>query len=361
MRELICERNRLANLNGFSNFYLLNAGMDMTHIRQILGELRSALDVLRPRIASVLALTPQPSLDLHPYAGRITDASLMLRQTAQLMGVSPCVIDAVLESADLYPRRYKDRFWFASQIDPPFDVRVHTNIQRSPAPMTLNNLKAQLLHEVFGHGVDCRSIDPAMPPLLRQQDSFTAEAVALLSEELVYEPRWLRHVFNISTKEMEELMPKLWRLQLTSRFEDLPHLIAIVEFEIELYRDPHQDLDAAYAKAMAWAWNDPSLESRIPPGSWAVDVPHYLSYPTYCHNYVLGMAWAVQVRQSLRKRFGTYASRSVGPFMARHRRTGLLNTPEEQIMQITKRPLGADDLIAELCQLATLLEGTLSK
>jgi soluble cytochrome b562 len=185
--------------------------------------------------------------------------------------------------------------------------------------------------------------------------------VALLSEELVFEPRWLQHVLAVNAGELRAMKPQLALLQLDSTVRSLRQGIATVEFEIEMYRDPMQDLDAAYAKARAWAQNTKASDYKAPSGVWAIDVQHYISYPCYCHNYVLGKVWASQVRKSLRRRFGTYASRRVGPFMAKHRGTGLLYTPDEQIVQITHRPLTCDDLIAELDRLAALLEAQIAR
>jgi hypothetical protein len=358
VRDLVIDRNRLARMRGFDNYYLMRmdeANMDFVLMRQLLASLKVALDILQPRISFIAAHGPK-AVSLDRLAERVVDARTLLLRTAELIGVPSTAIDAILAASDLYPRPEKDKFWFLSQIDPPFDVRAHTNIHKYPEKLSAQDLKNQLLHEIFGHGVDCRSIDPNLQPLLRQLDSFTAEAVAKLSEELVFEPRWLRHVIGIKGNELHILEPQLWRLQLDLTVRNLRHNSAIVDFEVEMYRDPTQDLDAAYARAWAWALNEQAADFRVALGSWAVDVPHFLSYPAYCHNYLLGAALSSQIRQSLRRRFGTYASRRTGPFMAKHRSSGLLYTADEKIARITGRPLDVQDLLAELNRLVTVLE-----
>ncbi|HEY9774451.1 MAG TPA: hypothetical protein V6C81_11670 [Planktothrix sp.] len=360
VRRLIIDRNRLARMRGFDDFYrqrMHDAGMDFDVMKTMVSSLKAAVDALQPRIELIRASGPAKA-GLSKLFQRIKSPRAVLRQTAQMMGISSFVIKSILSTSDLYPRARKDGFRFVSQIDAPFDVRAHTNIQRQQ--LNITDVKSELIHEVFGHGVDCRSIDPDLHPLLRLQEPFTAESIAVMMESLVFEPEWLARICGLSSEEISQIQAKLWRSELESLVGNMRSNVATIEFEMELYRDPNQDLDLAYRKASAWERSTSEEEAKTAPGMWAVEIPHYVSYPCYCHNYLLGKAWAQQVKQSLRDRFGSFVSRRVGPYLARNRKTGLMYTPDQQILKITGKPFSSDALAAHLEKLVSSLEATIT-
>jgi hypothetical protein len=358
LRDLVSERNRLARMRNHPTFYhmlMAEQGQNFDAMQRLVADIKDGIKALTPRLHHVSRNGPKQA-DVDELLGHITDPALMLQQTAAVMGVDPAVLQAILSATDLYPRAKKDSHWYAFPIDPPVDVRASVNISVPPEKLLAKHVKNQLLHEVFGHGLDFRSINPDLHPLLRDHDRCTAEAVAGLSEDLIYEPRWLKSTCSLTASELRERVPGLQLLELRWVIHILNHNIANVEFEMELYRDPAQDLDAAYAKAKAPVQYKKPSEMEFGVGEWAVDVPHFVAYPCYIHNYIMGDAWTAQVRQTLRKRFGSYASRRTGPFLRRHRRHGLVYTADEQVLRMTGKPLGAEDLLAEFDKLTSTLE-----
>lgn len=242
LRDLVRDRNRLARMRGYDNYY--SAVLAETHwdekqfdgiiarLKPVVAELSNQVDYLyaqrqaqrygltrlvgrpakqvedaiwklrRPAYLKEKDLTDTDRRNLETWKackardevwtrenGFLIEDHLkgknpveLLRKTAGRMGVPPRYIDEILEKSDLYPRRRKDPHWYASPNDPPFDVRVHTNITENSDELSDSDIETQLLHEVFGHGVDFKCIDPQLPKLLREQDRFSTEAFATMMQ-----------------------------------------------------------------------------------------------------------------------------------------------------------------------------------
>jgi hypothetical protein len=358
--EVVIQRNELAVLRGYSNYYHMCMGDEETDYHQMrrqLNELKTALDYLFQQVKSLPKIKDKEEpFSLTNISGALKRPENILSRTGEVLGLSASSLQAILAASDIYPREKKNEHYFLFTIDSPNDVRALLNIPEDAEKIEAFHIQYQMLHEIVGHGIDYVGIRADLPSVLRSHKPFSTEVMALLAEKLPQEPRWLKAVCGVDARTIKKLQAKSARKELQSTLKSMRNSIVMVEFEMLMYENPTQDLDALFHKLMTWYYGYKIKDDFYARGYWSVYIPHYVQNPAYCHNYLLGKAWVMQVRAALRQKFGSIVSRRVGPYLAKRRRNGLLYTPEEQLVQITGEAFNCEAVIQPLTQMLSVVQ-----
>ncbi len=256
----------------------------------------------------------------------------------------------LLARADLYEKPGKCQHAFCMSVDRGDDVRVLCNVRSDEYWM------GTMLHE-FGHAVYDRSIDRALPFLLREPSHIlTTEATAMLFGRLSKNAAWLTRYAGMPGAEAraaETASRRAVRDQLLvqTRWE-----LVMCHMERALYRDPEQDLSRLW-----WDLVERFQGVRRPDGreapDWASKI-HFSVAPVYYHNYLLGEVMASQLQHAIQHQvlgggaevWARYvASPEVGRYLAeRLFRSGRSLPWPETVRRATGHELDPDAFIAEL-------------
>ncbi len=316
LRELLLLRNDAAKRLGFDNFHALQLHLTELNQAQVL-KLFDELDELTrepyarakteidQRLAKDYGLKPADlrpwhyhdpffqespavyDVDLNsPFAN--ADISRICREFYAAIGLP---IDDVLERSDLYEKPGKSPHAFCTDIDRAGDVRVLANIRPTEYWM------GTMLHEL-GHSVYSSKNIPAELPFELRSDAHTlaTEGVAMMFERFSKSADWLR-AFGVEVKDREQFNAvgarmRRDRLLIFSRWCQV-----MFRFELELYRDPSQDLNKLW-----WDLVEKYQMLRRPDGRDAPDYAskiHIVSAPVYYHNYLLGELFACQLHAAI--------------------------------------------------------------
>ena len=208
--------------------------------------------------------------------------------------------DDILKRSDNFERPGKNQHAFCINMDREKDVR------------TLNNVKSTckwqetVLHEL-GHGVYELGMDSTLPWLLREPPHMiTTEAMALIAGRQAYRPKSLSFLAPNSSKELQakaELSLKRRQL-IFSRW-----VLVMTYFERELYRNPHQGLNALWWKIVEKYQKIKSTGSPYK-ADWAAKY-HIAVAPVYYFSYLLGELFA----SSLEEQIDLFPSEKTGTFL----------------------------------------------
>ena len=200
-------------------------------------------------------------------------------------------IDDVLARSDLYEKPGKSPHAFCTDIDRTGDVRVLANIRPTEYWM------GTMLHEL-GHSVYSSKNIPAELPFALRTDAhiLCTEGVAMMFERFSKSADWLK-AFGVEVQDRERYNAagarmRRDRLLIFSRWCQV-----MFRFELELYRDPAQDLNKRW-----WDLVEKYQLLRRPEGRNAPDYAskiHIVSAPAYYHNYLLGELFACQVHAAI--------------------------------------------------------------
>ncbi len=200
-------------------------------------------------------------------------------------------IEDVLQRSDLYEKPGKSPHAFCTDIDREGDVRVLANIKPNSYWMST------MLHEL-GHAVySSKNIPRQLPYLLRSNAHIlSTEGVAMMFERFCTDSRWLKAygvgVADARTFDEASLRQRRDKLLIFSRWCQV-----MLRFEVELYRDPSQDLNKLW-----WDLVEKYQLVRRPEGRDAPDYAskiHVVSAPAYYHNYMMGELFACQVHAAI--------------------------------------------------------------
>lgn len=200
-------------------------------------------------------------------------------------------IDDVLKRSDLYEKPGKSPHAFCTDIDRAGDVRVLANIRPTEYWM------GTMLHEL-GHSVYSSKNIPAELPFALRTDAhiLATEGVAMMFERFSKSADWLR-AFGVDVPNPQQFSAagarmRRDRLLIFSRWCQV-----MFRFEMELYRDPSQDLNKLW-----WDLVEKYQLLRRPEGRDAPDFAskiHIVSAPVYYHNYLLGELFACQLHAAI--------------------------------------------------------------
>jgi hypothetical protein len=359
---VVIQRNELARLRGHSDYYRMRMSDeegDYSQMRRHIDELKVALDVLHEQFQRLPQLEDEADkFSLTKLSGDRKRPESVLVRTGQLLGLSTSSLENILAASDIHPRAKKNGHYFLFPVDAPHDVRAFLNVSKDAEQISATQIQYQMLHEIVGHGVDFASLRVDLPAILRDHKAFSTEVMAMLAQRLPYEVRWLKFVGGLDAKTTKKVQHQLQREEFESTLNSMRYQILIVEFEALMYENPTQDLDALFKKLNVWYHGYEIANDRYAQGYWSLFIPHFVEYPAYYHNYLLGTAWAMQVREAMRRKFGSFASRRVGPYLAKRRCNGLLYTPEEQLVQISGEPFSCNAVIQSMTRLLSSVQKT---
>jgi peptidyl-dipeptidase A len=249
----------------------------------------------------------------------------------------------VLARASLYEAPGKNPHAFTSDLDRSGDVRVLANVRP-----TLQ-WHVTLLHEL-GHATYTAGIARSLPwELRREAHSLTTEGVALLFESLADDAGYLERHAGLSrdaaaTVAAARREARRLNLLVFSRWCQV-----MVRFEAAAYRNPTGDLDGLW-----WDLVERYQGLRRPAGrrapDWASKI-HVAVAPVYYQNYLLGQAFAAQLRAALSGDGGQ--PWHAAPALDTRLRTALFRDGArrpwpEAVVRATGAPLGVDALLAEM-------------
>jgi peptidyl-dipeptidase A len=203
-------------------------------------------------------------------------------------------IKSMMDKSDLFEKEGKNQHAFCINIDRKDDVRTLLNIKQT---LRWNEV---LLHE-FGHAVYERGFDKSLPWLLRDNPHLlTTEAMALMSGRQAYAADYFRDFIGDIDDE-KELMLK--RVELSSARRQLIFsrwAIVMTKFEMELYSNPHQDLNNLWWDLVEQYQLIKKPTGRDGKNDWASKY-HLGLAPVYYYSYLLGEMFASSMLKKLKE------------------------------------------------------------
>jgi peptidyl-dipeptidase A len=227
------------------------------------------------------------------------------------IGLEPA---SILKKSDLYERPGKSQHAFCTDIDQAGDVRILCNLR--PNEYWMNTL----LHEL-GHGVYDLYRDGELPYFLKTPAHIlTTEAIAMMMGRLTKDPRWLQEYLQAPASEIEKVQLSLQKELIKGELIFIRWGLVMVNFELELYRDPRRDLNTLW-----WDLVESYQKITRPAGrnqpDWATKI-HIGTAPVYYQNYILGELAASQILLHLQKDITKGSSliqnRASGKYLAEH-------------------------------------------
>ena len=230
-------------------------------------------------------------MDVH-YRGKNIE-----KLTADTFSALGLEIRDMLAKSDLYEREGKNQHAFCLDMNRRGDVRVLCNIRDNEYWMST------MLHE-FGHAVYDKYGDRNLPFILRTPAHiFTTEAVAMFFGRLTRNREWLERFPRVDRAELSRIMPQVEKMLKRQMLIVARWIITFVTFEMELYRDPDQDLNRLWWKLVREIqYVNPPEETDEP--HWASKI-HFTIAPVYYQNYLLGELTASQFDAALRRNGAT--------------------------------------------------------
>src|SRR4051812_35035597 len=338
LRDLVRLRNDAAKQLGFDDYHVLQlhlSELKQSDVRKLFDELDQltrepyarAKSQIDEKLAKSYSIAPAELRPWHyhdpffqePPAvydvdlnGPFADANItgICRDFYAGIGLP---IEDVLSRSDLYEKPGKSPHAFCTDIDRRGDVRVLANIVQNEYWMST------MLHEL-GHSVySSKNIPSSLPWELRTDAHILAtEGVAMMFERFSKDADWLK-AFGVNVKDAEQYnvagaRMRRDRLLIFSRWCQV-----MFRFEVELYRDPSQDLNKLW-----WDLVEKYQLLRRPEGRNAPDYAskiHIVSAPAYYHNYLLGQLFACQLHAAI-IRDGLHKSDPANAIYTREPRVG---------------------------------------
>lgn len=320
--ELVDLRNQAAKSLGYDNYFSMQLALqevDEKWLFETLDALAHESDASYTKVLKEIekrALEKFKTNELGPWAwaepfcqedpmdakelDQLTEGVDLIESSRLFYQAMKLPADDILENSDNFERPGKNQHAFCINIDREKDVR------------TLNNVKSTckwqetVLHEL-GHGVYELGMDSTLPWLLREPPHMiTTEAIALIAGRQAYRPKSLSFLSPNSSKELQaKAETSLKRRQLIfSRW-----VLVMTYFERELYRNPHQDLNALWWKTVEKYQKIHSSGSPFK-CDWAAKY-HIAVAPVYYFSYLLGELFA----SSLEEQIDLFPSEKTGKFL----------------------------------------------
>jgi len=321
LRELVQLRNRAAHKLGFADYHAMQLELneqsqaDVLALFDQLDELTRepfarAKQEIDERLAkqygiAVEALRPWHYHDpffQEPQSVYDADLDAPFRK-ADLLGICRefyrgigLPIEDVLERSDLYEKPGKSPHAFCTDIDREGDVRVLANIIPNGYWMST------MLHEL-GHAVySSKNIPADLPYILRTDAHILAtEGVAMMFERFCTDSKWLAaygvEILDAEAFNMASRRQRRDKLLIFSRWCQV-----MLRFEVELYKNPDQDLNKFW-----WDLVEKYQLVHRPEGRDAPDFAskiHIVTAPAYYHNYMMGELFACQVHAAIVRDLG---------------------------------------------------------
>lgn len=223
-------------------------------------------------------------------------------------------IRSIVKKSDLFPgdpkTSRKCQHAFCTTIEAPTDVRVLCNIVPGSRWMSTN------LHE-FGHAVYGASLDPDAPYILRDDAHLLAnESIALLMERHLLNEQWLERIAGVPKVEAERIAAHGQQMVAVKHLVFTRWVLVMCHFERALYENPdREDLGKLWWDIV----EEYQLLTRPEPDrsahDWAAKI-HFVGYPAYYQNYLLGEIFGTQLQEAVTKACGgVFLEPSAGAFL----------------------------------------------
>ncbi len=348
--ELARRRNAFARKQGFENFYQLKLyieGID---------------EGFRLTLAKLDSLTQQPYNDLikrlkkrlkiqrfEPWDNYYAfgDISKLLKpyfpkdRAFDILKTSMAGIGFGLDSLrityDIEPRPGKSQHAYSFSIRIPVDIRILANIQDGYSSYYT------LFHET-GHALNACFIRQPGYILKSSSPGWFAEGMAVICEELISQPRWLRKYLSIP----DSLIAQRLRSKHEASIIGVRRTLVNLYFEKELFENPDRDLTELYwelnNRLLGWQkYNDCHI--------WA-SIIHFTTHPVYLQNYLLADIVQSHVYAFIEKELGPVVDNpQVGAFLVENcYKPGASRDWNKLIEQATGEPLNPRYYVEYLLQ-----------
>ena len=313
--EVIKLRNKLANSQGFENYYIMSLEVSeqkIQDIKEIFEELEELTDnsfkEVKYETDSYLSkkfkipineLKPWHYYDLFFQKGPETynvdldkffeqDILEISKKFYKSIGID---VEEILQRSDLYEKEGKSQHALAIDVDREGDVRILENIKNNEYWMNTT------LHEL-GHGIYWEFINKNLPFLLRDvAHTFTTEGIAMFFGRQSQNISFIKKYAGDFNEDYLEIYKKLEKMSKMSQLVFSRWAQVMVNFEMKLYENPTQDLNKLW-------WDIVKKHQLIDfyrdKPDWASKM-HFVSAPVYYHNYMLGELFASQLHNKITK------------------------------------------------------------
>jgi peptidyl-dipeptidase A len=316
LSELVRLRNDAARRLGFDNYHMLQLHLTELNPAQVL-KLFDELDELTrhpyarvkeeidQRLAKDYGLAPADLRPWHYHDPFFQEAPAVYAADLNLPFVDANIpkicgefyaaiglpIDDVLQRSDLYEKPGKSPHAFCTDIDRVGDVRVLANIR--PNEYWIGTMLHELGHAVYSS----KNIPASLPyPLRSDAHTLATEGIAMMFERFSKNADWLRE-FGVQVQDREQFNSSGARMRRDRLLIFSRWCQVMFRFEMDLYRDPSQDLNQRW-----WDLVEQFQMLRRPEGRKAPDYAskiHIVTAPAYYHNYLLGELFACQLHAAI--------------------------------------------------------------
>jgi peptidyl-dipeptidase A len=302
--------------------------------------------------------------DLQPYLTE-KDPLPLLQKTAQLMGDDLQGVfsqSIYAKNGEIRSSIYfdpakddgKSQHWFSFAVSPPNDARIFGSVD-SRYRNAMDTSMSALLHEGAGHSLDVTNIDPTLPYLLREPHPITTESHGMLLENLMQDAQWLEKVVGLPNVEAGTVAQKAQLYGQASSLAQIRNMLAITQFERQMYKNPEQDLNKLW-----WDLQEKYLGVKRPPEGDLPNfarIPHFFSHPAYYQNYFLADLARAQKLEYIKQHFGGLLTPEAGKYLRTYRKAGAQFNWDDLIERMTDKPLNVDALQKEFETFQLPVEG----
>ena len=269
-----------------------------------------------------------------------------VRLTADFFASIGLPIDDVIKKSRLEDGPGKANLTAMINIDFKNDIRLIAGITQTYDGM------CRMMH-LGGHASEYKSISDDIPYLLKTPNTVIVEGIGRYFENLASDYNWLKREIPIAGKVQDQVALICRHMHQVDRLLRCRKLMAMAEFEREMYHNPDQDLDLLWQEV-----NRKYLGIIYPAGKkssyWAAN-KFGASLSCSIHNFVLADIFAAQLKHSVENKVfkggeANYSNNKVlGDFMvANFYSSGNLYQWEQLIARGTGEPLNTSYFIDEL-------------
>ena len=269
-----------------------------------------------------------------------------IQETATFFEGIGLPIQDVIDNSDLKYRPEKESLTAMINVDFRNDIRLIAGIRNSYDGMY------RMMH-LGGHASHYKSIANDIPYLIKTPIAAIYEGVARYFENLASDYNWLKDEFPVDEKNQKQIVLVCQHLHQVDRLFRCRKLLALSEFEREIYLNPDQDLDLLWHKLnLKYLGQNYPEERGI--SYWTAN-KFSTSLSCSVHNFVLADIFAAQLQHAvetnvIKKTGGKYQeNKAVGKYLVDNLYRYGNRLPWEQLIErATKEPLNSSYLVKSM-------------
>lgn len=257
-------------------------------------------------------------------------------------------IQHVIDNSDLEYRPEKASLTAMINVDFKNDIRLISGIQHT------HNGMWRMMH-LGGHASHYNNISDDLPYLLKTPKPLIYEGVARYFENLATDYNWLKIELNLKENDQKQLVLICQQMQQVDRLFRCRKLLALADFEQQIYRNPDQDLDSLWYK-LNLNYMGVSYPAEKTSGIWAAN-KFATSLSCTTHDFLLADVFAAQLKHAIensviKKTTGIYTNnKAVGQYLKDNLyQYGNLLPWEKLIEKATGEPLNSIYFVNQLIQ-----------